>query len=106
MVTKEQFKSGLIKYIENEIVAKADGLKKWGILLAVTDMLGNVDNVLKKLPKNGYVQVDGMMDIDKLYTDMHKIAESTGPVTQHFPVIGDITFNTSDIESIYRYILS
>ena len=106
MVTKEQFKNGVLRYVDNEIANKVGGVRKWLVIIASTEMTANMDSLLSKLPKNGYVQNDGMIDIDRLYTDMHRIAEQTGPVTEHIPVIGDVTFNTSDIESLYRYIVS
>lgn len=106
MVTKEQFKNGVLRYVDNEIANKVGGVRKWLVIIASTEMTANMDSLLSKLPKNGYVQEDGMIDIDRLYTDMHRIAEQTGPVTEHIPVIGDVTFNTSDIESLYRYIVS
>ena len=106
MVTKEQFKNGIIKYVENEIANKVGGVKKWIVLIASVEIAANIDSLISKLPKNDYVHSDGMIDIDRLYADMHKIAEQTGPVTEHMPVIGDVTFNSRDIESLYQYIIT
>lgn len=104
MVTKEQFKAGLVAYIEKEFIAKVGGLKKWAVVLVANEMIMNLDELISKLPNNSYMHEDGMIDIDKLYKDMYKVAERTGSVTEHFPVIGDVSFSKSDIDELYRCI--
>lgn len=106
MVTKEQFKSGLGTYVERELVPKVGGIKKWMLLAGAMELIASADSYLDKMNGTSYIQKDGMIDIDKLYKDMHRIAESTGPVTEHIPIIGDVTFDSKDIDSVYRCILS
>ena len=104
MVTKEQLKAGLAAYIEKEFIAKVGGLRKWAVVLVANEMLVNMDAMLSKLPDNSYVTKDGMVDIDRLYGDMYKVVEKTGPVTEHFPLIGDVSFSKSDIDALYTCI--
>lgn len=106
MVTKEQFKAGLVAYIEKEFIAKVGGLRKWAVVLVANEMIVNLDSLISKLPDNSYVKEDGMIDIDRLYKDMYKVAEKTGSVTEHFPMIGDVSFSKSDIDELYRSIIS
>lgn len=106
MVTKEQFKAGVAQYIEQEFIAKVGGLKKWMLVLAGTEIMSRMDEMISKLPENHYVTKDGMIDIDKLYSDMSKVVQRTGDVTEHFPLIGDVKFTSKDIDELYRYITS
>lgn len=106
MVTKEKFKAGLVAYIEKEFIAKVGGLRKWAVVLVANEMIVNLDSLLSKLPDNSYMKEDGMIDIDRLYKDMYKVAEKTGSVTEHFPMIGDVSFSKSDIDELYRCIIS
>ena len=114
MVTKEQFKTGLAMYFEEEFINKVPGLKKWIMVLAANEMLVQADNVINKMSGTSYVSKDGMIDIDKLYNgmididklykDLSKVAEKTGDVTENFPLIGDVRFSAKDIDKLYGLI--
>lgn len=105
MVTKEKFKTGICMYVEKELVPKVGGIRKWMLLLGAMELVNSLDSYLKKMEATSYMQADGMIDIDRLYADLHPVAEKTGPVTEHIPLIGDVTFNARDIEILYQYIL-
>lgn len=105
MVTKEQFKTGLAMYFEEEFINKVPGLKKWIMVLAANEMLVQADNVINKMSGTSYVSKDGMIDIDKLYKDLSKVAEKTGDVTENFPLIGDVRFSAKDIDKLYGLIV-
>ena len=106
MVTREQFKSGVAMYLNDEFVAKVPGIKKWIVVLISNEMLAQMDSILDRLPGNSYVTKDGMIDIDRLYRDMSRIAESTGEVTENIPLLGDVRFSKKDIDELYRLIAS
>lgn len=106
MVTREQFKSGVAMYLNDEFVAKVPGIKKWIVVLISNEMLAQMDSTLDRLPVNSYITKDGMIDIDRLYRDMSRIAESTGEVTENIPLLGDVRFSKKDIDELYRLIAS
>lgn len=106
MVTREQFKSGVAMYLNDEFVAKVPGIKKWIVVLISNEMLAQMDSILDRLPGNSYITKDGMIDIDRLYRDMSRIAESTGEVTENIPLLGDVRFSKKDIDELYRLIAS
>ena len=106
MVTREQFKSGVAMYLNDEFVAKVPGIKNWAIVLISNEMLAQMDSILDRLPGNSYITKDGMIDIDRLYRDMSRIAESTGEVTENIPLLGDVRFSKKDIDELYRLIAS
>lgn len=109
MVTLEQTKAGIASYIEREIIAKIQGAKKWMVALSVPSILALIDETTEKnkgiLIRSGYLTEDGMVDIDKLYSELRLIASKTGTVTEHFPIIGDVMFSISDIDSLKSCII-
>lgn len=106
MVTINQVKDGLVLYIDKEIVEKVSGLAKWGLAFASAAIVSNLnmDKYVEMGKSLGYVTKDSMVDIDKLYADFIKIVRSKGSVTQHFPMIGDVTFSENDVDLLKRYI--
>lgn len=108
MVTQEQLKEGLARYIDTEFVSKVQGLRKWGIALATSPLIlslgERIEDSKAMLVSAGYLTEDGMVDIDRLYADAMEVARRTGSVTEHLPIVGDVTFTSTDIESLRRCI--
>lgn len=109
-VTMDQLVSGMSKYADQEIIAKVSGVRKWLVALATPAVMMSVSDMILKnkdtLVKAGYMAEDGMVDIERLYTDASGIARKTGSVTEHLPVLGDVTFSEQDIERLYLCIVS
>lgn len=109
MVTLEQFKKGLYKYIDDTFISKIPGLKKWGIVWIVESYLNKYETVLLQnrqfLIDAGCITEDGMIDIDKLYSEFMDISKRYGKVTEHLPLFDDTTFSELDIEELKRCIL-
>lgn len=109
-VTMEQVVSGMGKYADQEIIAKVAGMRKWLVALAAPAVMITVSDTLIKnkdmLVKAGYMTEDGMLDVDRIYNDALGVARKTGAVTEHLPVLGDVTFSEQDIEKLYLCIVS
>ena len=110
MVTFSQVKSGVAKYIADEIIAKMNGWKQWVSGAAVALALTKADALFDAVKSNelismlGVVREDGMIDIDLLRKAFKDQAEYSGPVSLDIPAIGKITLSSNDIDMIYRYI--
>lgn len=108
-VTIDQVKNGLAKYIDSEIVSKIDGLGKWLIPIAGASIISSkVEPMIKEnkpmLVSLGYMYEDNLIDIDKVHQDIKRVAHDKGPIKEHFPIIGSITFSEADIDALRRYI--
>lgn len=108
-VTIDQFKTGMAKYIDNEIVNKIDGFGKWIIPLAGASIINTkVEPMIRDnkpmLVSLGYMYEDNLIDIDRVHQEVRKIAHEKGPIKEHFPLIGCITFSEADIDALRRYI--
>ncbi len=110
MVTLAQFKRGMERYAEEEIMNKMAGVRKWLIALSIPPVIESVCSMMEcnkdMLLKAGYISEDGMIDIDHLHSEAKRIAEKTGSVTEHLPVIGDVKFSSADIDLLRNYIAS
>lgn len=100
-VTSDQLKEGLARYIDDEFTSRLQGFSKWVIPVASAAIINNKMDALLSGNKDlmislGYMSQDGLIDIDRLAADFISVAGSKGPVTEHFPLIGDVTFTSSE----------
>lgn len=109
MVTMEQFKNGIVTYIDKEIADKTQGFKKWilpkigaGIvLMKLESMIAKYHDELVML---GYISKDGMVDDDRIFRDLSEPARQKGSITEFFEGMGDITFSENDINMLHNYV--
>jgi len=103
MITREQAKNGMARYLDEELIAKTPGLKKWALAVSVSPLMARMDALMENrlLKEMGYVSEDGMIDCDKLRQDFLKAASEKGSVTEHLPLIGDVTFGADDIDRLW-----
>jgi hypothetical protein len=109
MVTVDQVKQGIARYIDAEFTSRLQGMKKWLVPIAAAAVVNAKIDALAStgrpmLIASGYMSEDGMVDIDRLYSDLVSVARRQGSVTENFPILGDVTFSESDIDSIRRMI--
>lgn len=109
-VTVRQLSDGIAAYIDREMIPRISGLRKWGLGLAGGYAASIVESWIgqnrKMLSDIGIMTEDGMVNIDDLASRMKKTAAEYGPVTEHLPLIGDATFDASDIDKLHTYIIS
>ena len=110
MVTMQQVKTGLVKYIDTDVLPHLTGVKLIGLgvyTALAADNLVNVLNQYKEHPAVSVLQIidkDGNVDIDKLYQAMAPQFANGEKQTISIPLIGDMTVDRSDLEKLYRYI--
>lgn len=108
VVTVDQMHDGMARYVDRELADKSNGLMKWGVALvgmnAVEMACKAMRDNCKMLHSLGYMTEDGLVELDKIYEELSAIAKEKGEVVQHLPVVGDVRFSASDIDSMRRYI--
>ena len=108
-VTVDQFKMGLVSYIDEEFVSKMQGFKKWALAAEGVTLVDRKINslmsgeMLEHMKASGDISEDGMIDVDSLYGRYSSVARKYGSITETFPLIGPVTFSASDIDSIRRH---
>ena len=107
-VTVNQISEGLGRYIDSELMPKVPGIRKWmlGVAAVYAGQMVNakIAENAKLLKSVGIMTEDGMIDLDKFMPYMKSLAAESGPVTEHISMLGDITFDSSDVEKLYQHI--
>lgn len=101
--------NGIAKYIDEEIVGKIEGWKKWVVGSAAGIALSNSADIFNQLKNSEYIKMlnlvdkDGKIDVDKIYKEMKKQAKKSA-ITFNVPVLGALTLNEQDVDKIYEMI--
>lgn len=110
MVTMQQVKTGLVKYIDTDVLPHLTGIKKLGLGVYTALAADNLVGLLEQYRDHPAVSVlhvmdkDGNVDIDKLYQALVPQFANGEKQTISIPLIGDMTVDRSDLEKLYRYI--
>lgn len=105
MISQERAIEGLTEYFEKEIIAKIGGLRKWGLDAVKQDLVETY--VCKHLDTLDYIRCrdeNGMINAEKLISQLIVSAKKFGPAVEHFPIVGDITFTEKDLIALGRYL--
>ena len=110
MVSMENFKLGVINYIEAEILPLMPG---WKRIVAATYVALAADNVeqmliqLKDHPMVEFIKIfdeQGMIDIDKLHKALYTQMAANGHVSLQIPMLGEFNFDSSDVDKLMQHI--
>lgn len=102
--------NGIVSFIEQDMISKMNGtMKAWALGTAVALAVKKAPEVFEKLRGNAMVQalglIDGeMVDIDSIYAELLNQAQKYS-ATIDFPIIGPVTYSSSDVEALYRLIM-
>ena len=99
MVTIEQVKNGLTKYIDAEILPNMTGGKRFALGVCAALMIQNAENTLGKLMDGG-----NNIDIDKVYAAATDTLKGMEKFSMDLPMLGVLTFRQSDLDALYAAI--
>lgn len=106
-----QIVNGLVSYADHEIIDKLPTTGKWVVGTAIGLMSERADAVINNLKDNTIVQMlgivdeDGMIDADTLVNHMKSSADKYGKIYVDVPLIGRLSFSSSDVDSLRNYIV-
>ena len=117
MVTKDQVKRGLSRYVDTEITAKLPigTVKKVLVGTAISLFMGNIEKNIESLSEHPFVKTLGIIDenghydIDRLAQEVKRNMSDEG---MRFDLnilgmhVGEMTFRRSDVDSLHAYIAS
>lgn len=102
---------GIAAFIDNEIVGKLTGSwKAWvlggaaGIAVAKAQDIFMQYKDMPLLASLGLIQGENI-NVDAVYAELKKQAQK-GTATLSLPIVGPVTFGTTDVDALYRYIKS
>jgi hypothetical protein len=106
----EKVVDGIAKYIDFEIYSGMNDLQEVMARIVIGRLIENEDAIKKSIVNNGvirtfgFVDSEGMVDVDSLRADVKKEIERKGKLTISIPMFGKLTFVPEDVDVIYRYI--
>lgn len=110
MATLNQIQSGILRYIESDLMPHLDGLKKIGLGVYTTLAAGNITSMLISYKSHPAVKMldiiddSDQVDIDRLYDAILPYYANGEKSTMLIPLIGEFIINKNDIDKLYKYI--
>ena len=110
MVTINQVKSGVLKYIDSELMPHISRWKQVAVAAYIALAADNVASMILSYKSNPAIAVLNLfddknnIDIDKAYKAITSGMDSTSKIEVDFPVIGRFVFDITDIDKLYNYI--
>lgn len=111
MVHYNRVIQGIAAYIDNELVGKLNGSWKAWLLGSMAGIaVSNGEKMFRQYKDMPILAALGIVDgeninIETIYTELRKQAQR-GSATVTLPVVGAVTFGPTDVDSMYRYIMS
>lgn len=109
MVTMQQVKTGLVKYIDTDVLPHLTGAKRLGLGVYTALAANNLVGLMEKYREHPAVAVldvidaDGNVDIDKLYQALDPMFSTGERQSINIPMIGELIVDRNDLEKLYRY---
>ena len=110
MVSIDQFKTGVLKYIDEELLPHIPGWKKYATAAYIALAAENVTPMILQMKDHPAIAILGLfdksnnIDIDKAYKAISSSIKSGEKFDIEIPVIGKFTLDITDIDKIYKNI--
>lgn len=102
--------NGVINYADNEIINSLPTTGKWLVGAGLGIMTAKMNELIDSLVSNpmikmmGIVDDEGLFDVDLIMDNLKGSANKYGKMTVQIPLVGNLTFNENDIDSLRNYI--
>lgn len=106
MVTIEQIKNGLTRYIDSEILPNLTGGKRFAMGVCAALMVQNLETTVLQYRENPAVAALGILDdgnnvdIDKLYAAATDTLRRMEKLSVDVPMMGVLTFRQNDLDTL------
>lgn len=110
MVSSEQIIKGLARYADAEVLPHLSTSGKWIAGTAVAMALKNASGAINALQTNealkmiGALNSDGLFNVDDIAASLRETADRYGKLVIDIPIVGTMTFNGSDVDTLAGYI--
>ena len=107
----DQVIRGIINYADDEVITKLPTAGKWIVGTVIGVASNKTAQVMESLKKNSVVNMLGILDendnidVDSLIIAMKSAADKYGNVTLDVPMVGRLTFTSSDLDRLRSYIV-
>ena len=101
---------GIAKYINSEIYKGMNDAQEFLSRIVIGRLIENREHIKHSLIENGiirsmgYIDAEGMVDVDTLMADIKREIEHKGKLEIHIPMIGKLTFVPDDVALLHGFI--
>lgn len=106
----DQVINGIMHYADNEIMPHLPTIGKWIAGTGIGMLSEKIGDIARELEKNsiaialGMVDENGHWDVDDIAMHMRQSADKYGKAYIEIPIIGKMSFTSSDIDTLKMYI--
>ena len=109
MATLAEVKTGVLSFLDREMIGKISGWKKLVIGAGINLAMDKSENVYNSLKDNVIIQSlelikDDEIDIETLYKYIYEEIQKE-PISVKTALLGTITLTASDVEKLYQCII-
>lgn len=113
MVTISKLETGIVKYLDDEVMNKlpSNGFEKIITGTALSLMLRKMSSKFDILKENQYIKMmdvisdDGLIDVELIAEELKKHIPSGTGIKIDIPLVGTMTFHKPDVDCLLGYIL-
>lgn len=108
-LTAEQMLNGLVQYADREVLNNLPTTGKWILGTGIGIAMARANEIVIELKDNsivkamGIVDEAGMFDEDLIIQHMKESARRYGKMEIQIPLVGKLTFDETDIDSLKNY---
>lgn len=113
VVSLQQAKNGILKYIETDVLPHMSGMGKLGMGMYIGLASGNVENIIMKYKDHPAVKIldviddEENVDVDRMYAAAEPMFANGQkvPIMIKIPLLGELgelKLDKSDLDKIYR----
>lgn len=102
--------NGIVNYADAEVIGNLPTHGKWLVGAGMGILTSRINNMVNDLSGNalikaaGIIDESGMIDVDLLMNNLKSSASRYGKMTIQIPIVGALTFDESDVDSLRGYI--
>lgn len=111
MVSIDKIQRGVARYLDAEILPKAEGKDKWIISAAGTLYLAKLPALVQSLKAKEAINILGIISGDAMSVDLDALFNSIKPAARQAPAVvkipfgGSLAFTESDLDTLRNYIM-
>lgn len=97
------------RWIGDKVYMKMNDLQEFMARVFIGRVLDNKEKIKEALANNGiirtfgYIDSEGMVDVDVLFSDIKREVERKGKLVVDIPLIGKLTFTPGDVDELHNY---
>lgn len=109
--TFERVIDGISNYIDSNIYSGMNDLQEFIARIVVGRIIENSAEIKSALANNGvirtfgFINSEGMVDVDRLVSDIKKEISRKGELHISIPMFGKLKFVPEDVDVLHRFIL-